>query len=499
MNKFFTLFLSAFSFAGVFAQPIGAPIPGQNTPLENHKTQPEWGYTTKSAGDSCGFYFNNYVGLAKTSSVLQEYMRTGDVINDFYYAGRAQRFSVTQPVEVGGVEFYAYHETAFDSVMVITTLHAYTSSNDSLGPELARDTCYVTHTAFTLVLPNIAVQSYFDTPVTMTDDFVIAMHSTEDLDLVIITNDWNANDGNGESNSFALYLNPAYSTDDGWYSAQGYFGADYDYLMSPYVNYDLYTPFTVLEDSICPDVVNAGCVDYIQLPHYTNHMYNSQYASSSTHIRWLWGDGYQNVDLLNACHTYANPGTFDITLQDTLFRYDFNSPHCIVVVTQPIVALDVPVPTFTFIQDGLTVDFTNTSANYDSLWWDYGDVSTGSDLETPSHSYTSVGVFDVWLHVFNACYEDSTMLQVTTDDVGIKNNEPHFEIYPNPANNYVTISGLTGESQIELMNILGERILYLRTSDSKEMLNLSEFATGTYFIKITHNDDQTTQKLIIRH
>lgn len=497
--KHFLFFVLALSFQiSLFAQPKGAPIPVHNTPELNKTNKPDWGYVTKSAGDSCGFYFNNYVGLAKTTGALQEYMRTGDIVDDYYYAGRAQKFTVTQPVEVGGVEFYAYHQSGLDSVMVITTLHDYTPLNDSLGPEITRDTCWVLHTAFTLVLPNIAVQSYFDTPITMTDDYVIAMHSPENLDLIIVTNDWSVNDGNGESNSWALYMNPVYPADDGWYSAMGYLGADYDYLMSPYVNYDLYTPFTILDDTICPDVVNAGCVNYTQVPHFTNHMYNSQYNSPTTHNVWLWGDGYQNVDLTSACHTYANPGTFDINLRDTLFRYDFNSPHCVVNLSQPIIALDVPVPAFTFVQDGLNADFTHTSSNYDSLWWDFGD-GNGSDLETPSHSYSSVGVFDVWLHAFNECFEDSIMLQVTTDDVGIKTNETTFEVYPNPANNYVTISGLTGETQIELLNMLGERILYLRTSDSKEVLNLSEFATGTYFVKVTHNNDQTTQKLIIKH
>jgi len=461
---------------------------------------PDWGYVTKSAGDSCGAYFNNYVGLQKTSNLFIEYMRTGDVVDDYYYAGRAQRFTVSQPVDVSGVEFYAYHESMTqDSIMVITSLHAYSSFNDSLGPEITRDTCYVTHTAFTVVLPNISVKSYFDAPITMATDYVIAMHSTENENLIIVTNDYGANDGNGEGLSWALYQNPVYPTDDGWYSALNYLLADYDYLMSPLVKYDLHNSFTLLDDTICPDVISAGCVTYGQQGNFSNHMYNVASASPGTHLVWLWGDGFQNTDILNACHTYANPGSFNINLKDTLFRHDFASPYCIVNVTQPIVALDIPVPSFSFIQTASTVDFTNTSTNTDSIWWDFGDATLGNDLDTPTHIYPSIGTFDVWLFAYNECYVDSTTLQVTTDDVGIETEEKQLLIYPNPANTNVVISGLSGEAKIEVLNMLGERIYITQTNDSQESISVSHLPTGTYFVRISDNSGQVTKKLVVKH
>lgn len=495
MMKRILFFIPAFITSGLISY-------AQSTAPEGALSgAPDWGYGTKTAGDSCGTYFNNYIGLGKTTGVLQEYMRTGDVVNDFYYSGRAQRFTVSQPVEVSGVEFYAYETSPLDSVMVITTLHSYLAANDSVGPELARDTVYVTHTAFTFVLPNISVKSYFDVPVTMNADYIIAMHSKQDEELVIITNDYTANDGNNEGLSFALYDNPVYPADYGWYSTLNsiYLGYDMDYLMNPLIKYDLYNPFTILNDAICPDAVNAGCVTYTQVGNFTNHMYNSGYATATTHNRWLWGDGFQNVDLMSACHTYANAGTFDINLRDTLFRYDIGSLHCIVDVTQPIVALDVPVPSFTFIQDGLSADFTNTSTNSDSVWWDFGDATAGTDSDTPTHTYTSIGAFDVWLYAYNQCSVDSTMLQVITDDVSIGSNDLQLEIYPNPANNQFVISGLSGESQIEILNILGEKVLVIRSNDSQETISVANLPTGTYFVKISQNDQIATKKIVVKH
>jgi len=462
---------------------------------------PIWGNQTKALGDSCGTYFNNYVGLQKTTGVSTEAMRIGDFVEDYHFSGRAQRFTVSQPVEVSGVEFYAYHESLTqDSVMVITSLHSYISATDSLGAEISRDTVYVTQTAFTLLLPNISVQSYFDIPVSMSSDFVVAIHSTENEELFIIANNAFANDGNGEFLSFALYDNPNYPTDYGWYSNAGDIGPfDYDYLLNPLVKYDLHNSFILVDDTICQDVVSAGCVTYSQQGNFSNHMYNAQSSSPATHLVWLWGDGYQNTDIMNACHTYANPGTFNINLKDTLFRHDFNSPYCIANVTKPVVVLNLPLPSFSFLQTSSTADFTNTSTNSDSVWWDFGDASPGTDLDNPTHVYTSIGAFDVWLYAYNECHVDSTMMQVTTNDVGIETVEKQLTIYPNPANTNFVVSGLTGESKIELLNMLGERISITQTNDSQESIAVSHLPTGTYFVKITDDNGQVTKKIAVKH
>lgn len=480
--SYFTLFIAS----GAFTQ-VSGPY------------QPDWGFVTKTTGDSCGAYFNNYIGLHKTSNIFSEEMRTGDVVSDYYYGGRAQRFTVSQPVEVSGVEFYAYETSPLDSVMVITTLYPYNALNDSLGPEITRDTVYVKHTAFTPVLPNISVKSYFDAPVVMTSDFVIGMHTTLDVSLHIITNDYTTNEGDGEGLSFGLYNNPLYPVDSGWYSALNYMGYDYDYLMNPLVKYDLYTPFSILDDTICPAAINAGCVSYTHTGNFTNHMYNSQYNSPNSHIVWLWGDGYQNVDILNACHTYANPGSFNITLKDSLFRYDVASPYCIVNFSQPIVVLDAPNPDFSFVQDGLSADFTNLSTNSDSVWWDFGDLSAGTDLDNPSHVFSAVGTYNVWLHAYNKCHEDSTMQIVFTDDVGLVESVENFSIYPNPASSNVVISGLNGDCRIELVNILGEVILEVKTSSTQETLSVASLPTGTYFVRVISANNQVTKKLVVRH
>ena len=58
--------------------------------------------------DTCGAYFNNYIGLVKTSDIFFEEMRSGDGSDFTPYAGRGQRFHANQPIEVSGLQFYAF-------------------------------------------------------------------------------------------------------------------------------------------------------------------------------------------------------------------------------------------------------------------------------------------------------------------------------------------------------------------------------------------------------
>lgn len=470
--------------------------------LQSTEETPDFTIQNRAPGDSCGAYFNNYIGLAKTTIANVEELRMGNSIDNFWYGGMAQHFHANQPIEVSGVEFYGYQTGGFDSIMVITKLNDYTAGNDSAGVELARDTVWVKHTAFDIVLPNISVKSYFDAPVTVTQDYIVTVETPTDSSLMIVTSDPGNSDGNGEGLGFYYYNNVFEPSFIGYYNQLTEWGAawDFDALISPLVKYDLNDGFTLNNDSICPNVVSAACVSYSQVPIYTDYHYNGFSASATDHILWLWGDGFQNTNLTSACHTYTNSGDYDITLRDTLRRWDFNSPYCVSEVIEPLHVIYDPVANFSFSQSASTVMFTNLSTSTDSVWWDFGDMS-GTDSLNPTHVYDTLLTFDVWLYAYNECGAvDSIMMQVTTDDVGFEQEEVlDFNIYPNPANQNVTINGKIQGAQIELINILGQTIYQETATSGTVSFNISDFANGTYFIRLTDQSEQVTKKLVIRH
>ena len=71
----------------------------------------------------------------------------------------------------------------------------------------------------------------------------------------------------------------------------------------------------------------------------------------------------------------------------------------------------------------------------------------------------------------------------------------NVSIYPNPAQNQITISGLNQESTIEIFNLSGMKLNTVTFNGTTQLdLNL---ASGMYLAKISSDNKTTTKKLII--
>ncbi|WP_452599525.1 T9SS type A sorting domain-containing protein [Pontimicrobium sp. MEBiC01747] len=70
-----------------------------------------------------------------------------------------------------------------------------------------------------------------------------------------------------------------------------------------------------------------------------------------------------------------------------------------------------------------------------------------------------------------------------------------YSIFPNPANDVVTIKGLENTlSKVEVFNIAGQKV-YNSTSNM-ETINVSTFNAGVYFVKLSTEEASLTTKLI---
>ncbi len=105
--------------------------------------------------------------------------------------------------------------------------------------------------------------------------------------------------------------------------------------------------------------------------------------------------------------TYNNAGTFDVTLivtnevgEDTITLVDY------------ITITTVPDAGFSSNINGVDVEFTNTSINADSLYWDFGDGDNSSE-ENPSHTYDTDGDYIVELTAFNECGSETVSQTIT--------------------------------------------------------------------------------------
>ena len=74
-----------------------------------------------------------------------------------------------------------------------------------------------------------------------------------------------------------------------------------------------------------------------------------------------------------------------------------------------------PEPNFTFVVDGLDVQFTNTSQNGNNYAWNFGD-SQQSFQENPTHTFAESGTYEVSLTTTNACGSETITIPVTVSN-----------------------------------------------------------------------------------
>lgn len=89
------------------------------------------------------------------------------------------------------------------------------------------------------------------------------------------------------------------------------------------------------------------------------------------------------------------------------------------------------------------------------------------------------------------------------DDVGIKEKGPlaSVKVFPNPANDRrTTISGLKGENDIVVTNVLGQEVIKLHVNTEEQVLNFGSLPDGSYLVKISNANNQSKSiHLLLSH
>jgi hypothetical protein len=78
-----------------------------------------------------------------------------------------------------------------------------------------------------------------------------------------------------------------------------------------------------------------------------------------------------------------------------------------------------------------------------------------------------------------------------------ENDKIAFGIYPNPANESVVISGLTGNETISIVDMAGRTVLTTQNTGASQTLNVADFQAGVYNVIVSANGIKSTKKLTI--
>jgi len=79
-----------------------------------------------------------------------------------------------------------------------------------------------------------------------------------------------------------------------------------------------------------------------------------------------------------------------------------------------------------------------------------------------------------------------------------KENDFHFDLFPNPGSGIFTINSSHDISQIEIFDIMGKNILMKALNTKNETFNLSAYAKGLYLIKVKIGQKNYSKKIIIQ-
>jgi Metallo-peptidase family M12/Secretion system C-terminal sorting domain/CUB domain len=150
----------------------------------------------------------------------------------------------------------------------------------------------------------------------------------------------------------------------------------------------------------------------------------------------------------------------------------------------------------------------NLETNWDYLYVyngpdeTYGDLTlgglTGSSLPNPFNSTASDGSLTfVFYSDGNTIASGWNATISCTGTLGIEeNNYIDFLYYPNPTNGRVTMSCNTQITEVKVYNVEGRLLFEQKKNDLSTSVDISQFATGTYFFKVKLGDVEKNFKVL---
>ncbi len=291
---------------------------------------------------------------------------------------------------------------------------------------------------------------------------------------------------------------------------------------------------TPLTDSLYDAVIGAP------INYYLN-------GGSGTTFYWNYGDGadpatFTEVNSQQPKTTYSTPGLKMVTVQavasggcsvsDTAYTYVYDCtipviPNDAIVISSDTALGDwddsslyyaysaIRNRTF-WINPGVTV-WTNTGVfnNVDTIFAESGanilgggsqsivylkPGATASDclvISDTGTSLTECTVLECPGLSFDYSQAPPNAIMAAYESVAPAVSSEPIELFPNPTNGNVTLQNLPLGANIMVMNVLGETVQTENARGNTNLsLDLSNFAPGTYYIRIASGNSVTTKKMV---
>jgi hypothetical protein len=188
-------------------------------------------------------------------------------------------------------------------------------------------------------------------------------------------------------------------------------------------------------------------------------------------------------------------------------RVHYGSESCSDIRT-PVTAVpntDSVVANFTWTTISHTVAFQNTSANADSVVWDFAGLGTASG-DSVTFQFPQTDSFEVCLIAYSSCGIDTVCQMVWAENISVERFGELLDLrlFPNPNNGTFTVSflqHLKGDLQVEVIDLSGRVILnQLYTNHQGAFDNtydLNHLASGMYQLRLHSPDGTAIRSFVI--
>ncbi len=134
-----------------------------------------------------------------------------------------------------------------------------------------------------------------------------------------------------------------------------------------------------------------------------------------------------------------------------------------------------------------------TQYSFDSIMWPDSAVNYQFRIRINYNEAKDAPVVGDYLQ-----FDNWTLVPMTSTAISDV-SDFHFDIYPNPARDYIHIATeLKGTKTLSVYNMVGREILHKEMSDFQGTLDVSGLETGMYMIRITDGVRERTRKVSIR-
>lgn len=259
-------------------------------------------------------------------------------------------------------------------------------------------------------------------------------------------------------------------------------------------NFDSLTQSITVCDTIVPDFTYSVTGDSV--------VFNASATANASIFRWDLDEGKTGRSRFPIVE-YDSLTTKSVTLTA------INACGDTARLTQQVEFCGEPKADFTFqtlppINSGLRLQFDATlSQNATSYQWQFGDGNSATG-PNPIHVYSTPGFFyEVTLIVSNECgFQDTLKIKLNQVSLREGSLKDQIDLYPNPAQHQVTLSWSPGTFQIQSLELIDNQGKLVRRippeGDGEQRISLAQYASGTYFLRITTKDSASTLPLVIR-